>query len=459
MHGADRITYAELDRAVDDLAVAFLERGVRHSDVVTLLLPSSIRFAIAYLAAMRAGAITSAVNLRLGTRERDSILERTDPRVIVDETWDWSAVPGSAAAGTALPELSPDDPVCIVWTSGTTGAPKGAVYDHERLASISRNIGVLTEPGDRRLSVLPFPHVGYMTRVWDELANATTLVVAGEPWTAAETLRLVRDERVTVMTGVPTQWALLLDHPDCSETDFSSVRLAGIGGGPTSPELVHGIRATLGCPVVNRYTSTEAGLTTGTRPADSPEVVAITVGRPAPQVELRLVTPGGEGVEPGEIGEVMVRSPSMMKGYWRDAQATAAVLDADGFLHAGDLGFIGADGNLRLAGRTKEMYVRGGYNVYPVEVETVLTEHDAVARVAVVGVHDPVLGEVGVAFVVPVPGIDPSVLDRENVQSWVTARLADYKAPDRVVVVDDLPVTSMLKIDKRALAARATEED
>ena len=459
MHGADRITYAELDRAVDDLAVAFLERGVRHSDVVTLLLPSSIRFAIAYLAAMRAGAITSAVNLRLGTRERDSILERTDPRVIVDETWDWSAVPGSAAAGTALPELSPDDPVCIVWTSGTTGAPKGAVYDHERLASISPNIGVLTEPGDRRLSVLPFPHVGYMTRVWDELANATTLVVAGEPWTAAETLRLVRDEHVTVMTGVPTQWALLLDHPDCSETDFSSVRLAGIGGGPTSPELVHRIRATLGCPVVNRYTSTEAGLTTGTRPADSPEVVATTVGRPAPQVELRLVTPGGEDVEPGEIGEVMVRSPSMMKGYWRDAQATAAVLDADGFLHAGDLGFVGADGNLRLAGRTKEMYVRGGYNVYPVEVETVLTEHDAVARVAVVGVHDPVLGEVGVAFVVPVPGIDPSVLDRENVQSWVTARLADYKAPDRVVVVDDLPVTSMLKIDKRALAARATEED
>ena len=459
VHGEERITYAELDRAVDALAWVLVDRGVRHGDVVTLLLPSSIRFAIAYLGAMRAGAITSAINLRLGARERDSILERTDPRVVIDGTWDRDATPSGTSSTTGLPEVAMDDPACIVWTSGTTGAPKGAVYDHERLASISRNIGVLTEPGDRRLSVLPFPHLGYMTRLWDELANATTIVLAGEPWSAAETLRLVRDESVTVMTGVPTQWALLLDHPDCAATDFSGVRLAGIGGAAIAPELVHRMRDRLGCPVVNRYTSTEAGLTTGTSPDDPPDVVASTVGRPAPEVELRLVAPDGRTVAAGEVGEVMVRAPSTMREYWRDPDATAAAFDSEGFLRTGDLGRVDDGGNLRLVGRTKEMYVRGGYNVYPVEVEAVLSDHDAVASVAVVGAPDPMLGEIGVAFVVPAVESDRASLAREPLRAWVAARLADYKAPDRVVVVDDLPLTSMLKVDKRTLIARASKED
>jgi len=452
VHANKRVTYGWLDRSADGFAATLLDLGVRRSDVVTLLLPSSIKLAACYLGALRIGAITSAVNLRLGPNEQASIIARTDPVVTV--VGDGATVPDgpNPDAPTRLPHLTPTDPTCIVWTSGTTGAPKGAVYDHERQQAISRNIGELTRPRDRRLVVLPFPHVGYMTRMFDELANTTTIVIAGEPWSAAETLRLIREEGITMATGVPTQWSLLLEHPDLAITDFSGIRVAGLGAASIPPELVRRMREVLGCPVITRYTSTEAGVTTSTRASDLDEVIATTVGRPAPDVEMRLVAPDtGTPVGPEEVGEVECRSPAMMRGYWRDPELTATVIDHDGWLHTGDLGFVDADGNLRLVGRSKEMYIRGGYNVYPAEVEGVLAEHPAVSRAGVVGAPDPVLGEIGVAFLVPAEGADRSSLGADDVRAWCRARIADYKAPDRVVIVDDLPVTSMLKIDKAAL--------
>jgi acyl-CoA synthetase (AMP-forming)/AMP-acid ligase II len=197
-------------------------------------------------------------------------------------------------------------------------------------------------------------------------------------------------------------------------------------------------------------------VTTSTLATDPDEVIATTVGRPTPEVELRVVDGAGRPVPAGAVGEVWSRSPAMMRGYWRDPALTATVVDADGWLHTGDLGFVGEDGNLRLVGRLKEMYIRGGYNVYPAEVEAVLTDHPGVARAAVVGAPDPILGEVGVAFVVATEGAAPPTPD--ELRAWCRARLADYKAPDRVEVVSDLPTTSMLKIDKRALSARAAEQ-
>lgn len=467
VHGEKRVTYGWLDRSADGFAATLLDGGVAPGDVVVLMLPSSIKFAACYLGALRVGAITSAVNLRLGPREQASIFARTDPKVTV--VGDGAVVPDGvdpgqvlpvtelghafgADAPTRLPRLTPDHPTCIVWTSGTTGAPKGAVYDHERQAVISRNIGELTAPGDRRMVVLPFAHVGYMTRMWDELAHTTTIVIASEPWSAEETLRLIRDEGITMATGVPTQWALVLDHPDVARTDFSRVRVAGTGASTIPPELIRRMRETMGCPVITRYTSTEAGVTTSTLATDTPEVIATTVGRPAPDVELRIVVPeSGAVASPGEIGEIVCRSPAMMCGYWRDPDLTATVVDGDGWLHTGDLGYVGDDGNLRIVGRLKEMYIRGGYNVYPAEVEATLSEHPAVGRVAVVGIPDPVLGEIGAAFVVAAPDADPRELELDAVRAWCRAQLADYKAPDRVVVVDDFPVTPMMKVDKRAL--------
>jgi acyl-CoA synthetase (AMP-forming)/AMP-acid ligase II len=477
VHGEKRVSYGWLDRAADGFASTLLDGGVNPGDVVGLLLPSSIKFAACYLGALRVGAITSAINRRLGPAEQASIVGRTAPKLTV--VGDGAPLapgpdPGrvlpvtelkeafEAEPSSRLPNVAPTDPTCIVWTSGTTGAPKGAVYDHESQAAISRNIGVLTSPGDRRLVSLPFPHVGYMTRIWDELANTTTIVLVGEPWSAAETLRLIREERITMGTGVPTQWSLVLEHPDLERTDFSGLRVAGLGGAAIAPELVRRMRETLRCPVITRYTSTEAGVTTSTLADDPDEVIATTVGKPAPEVELRIVDPAdGQDVAvdangASAVGEVICRSPAMMRGYWHDPELTATVVDRHGWLHTGDLGRMGADGNLRIVGRLKEMYIRGGYNVYPVEVEAVLAEHPDVVRAAVVGVPDSVLGEVGVAYVVADPGGPPP--DRDSLRAWCRERIADYKAPDRVIVLDELPITPMLKVDKRALVERAAVE-
>ncbi|HEX5615798.1 MAG TPA: class I adenylate-forming enzyme family protein [Acidimicrobiia bacterium] len=472
--GDRTITYAELDRAVGGCATALRAAGVGHGDVVVLLLRSSIEFAVTYLGAIRIGAITSAINLRLGPGERRSIVARSAPRLVVAE--DDVEVPDdgvapvvrrvtlpAAFASEPLPidrhvALQSHDPVAIVWTSGTTGAPKGAVYDHGAMREISIGMGELTEPGDRRLSVTPFPHVGYMTRVWDELANGTTLVLTGDPWSASEHLRCLAEERITVAAGVPTQWSWILDHPDAATIDTSHLRIASIGAASVPPELVRRMRETLGCPVIVRYTSTEAGLLTGTRLGDPDDVVAATVGRPSPVVDMRVVDPDtDEQVTPGTVGEVRCRSRAMFTGYWNDADATAAAFDVHGYLKTGDLGALGADGNLRLVGRRSDMYIRGGFNVYPVEVEAALAEHPAVARAAVVGTPHPALGEVGVAFVVLDPQAEP-IDETETLREWCRARLAGYKAPERVIVVPELPVTAMMKVDKRALAERATEE-
>jgi len=361
----------------------------------------------------------------------------------------------------------PSDPVCVVWTSGTTGRPKGAVFDHANLAAVAAGTDVLSHPGDRRLSPLPFAHVGYMTRAWDEMLHALTTVITPTPWRAADALAVMVAERVTVAQGVPTQWALMLELDELDRADLSALRIAGTGAAPVTAGLVAEIRRRLGVPVVVRYTSTESSLGTGTRPEDPDEVVATTVGRPVAGVELVVTDEAGRVLGIDEIGRIRIRSGAVMRGYWGgrgdgaagtgallDAEATAAVLGADGWLRTGDFGSLDADGNLSLAGRDNELYLRGGYNVFPAEVEAVLATHPAVARAAVVGSPDPVLGEVGVAFIVPAPGARRAPGDDE-LRDLCARRLADYKAPDAFVAVDDLPLTPMLKVDKRALAAPA----
>ncbi len=477
--GRRRLTFAGWDAASDAVAGRLSSMGVGKGDVVCLLLPSSIDYAVCYQAAARIGAITTGVNLRMGAAERASITARVHPVVTVVDT---DVVAGDAlgpGSGAVLARrsladawgdgvapavaLDEHDPVVIVWTSGSTGAPKGAVFDHANLRAVAAGTDVLSHPGDRRLSPLPFAHVGYMTRAWDEIAHGVTTVVTPQPWTAAQAIALLTSERVTVGQGVPTQWALMLAHPDFDGADVSSLRIASTGASRVPPELVRAMRERLGCPVVVRYTSTESSLGTGTRPDDDDEVVATTVGRPVPGVELEIVAADGAPVAPGEVGRVRLRSAAVLRGYVGDLAsgvlldpgATAAVLDAEGWVTTGDLGVVGDDGNLRLVGRVSEMYIRGGYNVYPAEVEAVLGEVPAVAHVAVVGTPDPVLGEIGVAFVVPVdPAVPP---DLEGLRSACRSRLADYKAPDRLYLVVDLPVTPMAKIDKRELAARAAE--
>jgi acyl-CoA synthetase (AMP-forming)/AMP-acid ligase II len=355
--------------------------------------------------------------------------------------------------------------VAVVWTSGTTGRPKGALFDHANLAAVARGTDVLSQPGDRRLSPLPFAHVGYMTRTWDEVAHAVTTVITPSPWKADVAVRIMAEEGVTVAQGVPTQWALMLASAELERADLRSLRIAGTGAARTTAAMVAEMRRRLGVPVVVRYTSTEASLGTGTTLESTDEQVATTVGRPVPGVELAIVDDEGCTVPDGQVGRVLLRSDAVMRGYWGqgpgrgrstheliDAEATAAVLAPDGWLTTGDFGLRTEPGDLQLAGRAHERYIRGGYNVYPAEVEGVLSTHPSVARVAVTGVADDVLGEVGVAVVVAEAGARP---DLAELRSHCARSLSDYKAPDALVVVDELPLTPMMKVDPAGLAALA----
>ena len=338
-----------------------------------------------------------------------------------------------------------------MWTSGTTGTPKGAWFDHRALHASAEMSGILSAPFDRRSMPLPFAHAGYMNKLWDQLDFVITCVLLPGVWTAQGLLDVLVRHRVTGGQGVPTQWTKLLELPELAEADLSSLRLASTGSAPVSPELAERMRTRLGCPIVVRYACTESSTMTGTEPDDPPEVLLHTVGRPRPGVEMMLVDDDGKEVAPGETGIIRMRTACQMRGYWNDPERTAEVMSDDGWILTGDLGRFRDDGNLVLCGRVTEMYIRGGYNVYPLEVENVLMEHPAVERAAVLGVPAPVIGEIGVAFVVPAGS--HAAPTREELQAWCRERLADYKAPDRVEIVDDLPITAMLKVDKSALRA------
>jgi acyl-CoA synthetase (AMP-forming)/AMP-acid ligase II len=357
--------------------------------------------------------------------------------------------------------VDPDAPVAIVWTSGTTARPKGALFSTRSLAAVAAGVDVLGASGDVRLSPLPFAHVGYMTRVASELALGITTVITPTPWSAEAAISVMAAERVTVAQGVPTQWALILDHPALAEADLSSLRVAGTGAAKMPSSRVRALRAALSVPVVVRYTSTEASLGCGTRPGDPDEVVARTVGVPVPGVERRIVGDDGRACGPGEVGQVWLRSPATMLGYLDrvegtptgnrfviDEALTATAKDADGWIHTSDLGRLDEAGNVELVGRLQELYQRGGYNVYPAEVEEALRALDEVADACVVGVEDDILGEVGVAVVVPRTGSTPTL---SSLREGVAGAVADYKRPDAVVLVDALPLTAMSKVDRAAL--------
>lgn len=467
--GARRLTFAEWIAAADGVAAQLAARGVGPGDVVAIALPSSIDYAIAYAAIARLGAVASGLNLRLGPREVAAITARATPKVVVVD--DGAPLGGLAPevvrltrrelAGARAEAARPEprgrssDPVVIIWTSGTTGAPKGAWFDHDALRAGVTTAGVLSAPVDRRLVSTPFAHAGYMAKLWEQVAWATTVVISPTPWAAADTVALIASERITVVGAVPTQWAKILEEPGLDALDTSTLRIGVAATAPAPPELVEQVTARLGCALVVRYAMTESPSITGTEPGDPPETLFRTVGRPQPGVEVELRDPTGAAVASGEVGRVHVRSAGAMRGYWNEPALTTNALQPDGWLRSSDLGRFDPDGNLVLVGRVGDMYIRGGYNVYPLEVEHVLAEHPAVAEVAVVGLPTEVIGEIGVAFVVARDATGPPGLD--ELRAWCRARLADYKAPDRVVVLDALPRTPMMKVDTDALRAQLAQ--
>jgi acyl-CoA synthetase (AMP-forming)/AMP-acid ligase II len=305
--------------------------------------------------------------------------------------------------------------------------------------------------GPRGLASTSLAHLGPMTKLGGTLRGGGTTFLMRR-WTAGAALRAVAEHGVTFLGGIPTQVALMMEHPSFDRTDLSSVQAIVIGGGPATPALVRTARRRFGVPVAMRYSCTEAAIGTGTGFTDPLEDAEVSVGRAQPGVTLSVLGDDDKPVASGEVGHVCLKSAAVMEGYWQDPAATAEAFTPDRAVRTGDLGWVDEQGRLRLAGRSKEMYVRGGYNVYPIEVEGVLAEHPSVAAVAVVARPDNVMGEVGVAFVVPRAGTqEPSLAELHR---FASGRLAPYKLPAELRVVQELPLTSMDKIDRRELTTR-----
>jgi acyl-CoA synthetase (AMP-forming)/AMP-acid ligase II len=302
--------------------------------------------------------------------------------------------------------------------------------------------------GDRYLMVNPYFHMfGLKAGILASTVAGATMLP--EPvFDVDRALGRVAAERVTVLPGAPTLYRSILDHPDRRHHDLSSLRVAVTGAADIPVDLIRQIGDELPFQViVSGYGLTEAGTATATVPGDDVEVVATTVGRARPGFEVRIAD-----APAGGAGEILLRGPSVMAGYLDDPEATAATLSADGWLRTGDLGVLGDDGNLRVVGRVKDMFIVGGFNAYPAEIENALAGHPGVRQAAVIGVPDGRLGEVGLAFVVPVPGAPP---DPAELIAWSRERMANYKVPRSVVLVDELPLNATGKVDKNVLRRRA----
>jgi fatty-acyl-CoA synthase len=363
----------------------------------------------------------------------------------------WQQFAKSAHADVCLPAVSPDTIAQIQYTSGTTGLPKGVLIHHRGLTNAARlwaySLGA--RPGECWLNPNPLFHVsgsGFMTLGPLQLLGTQVLC----PFDPGLMLDLIETERPAIAGGAATMVEMLARHPDFGRRDTSSVRVLPAGGMPVPASLVRRAESGLGARFHVSYGQTEAsGLTHAVRSSDPPEVRTGTVGRPLPQVEVRVADPGsGRTQALGAVGEVLVRGYQVMAGYFELPEATAAAIDADGWLHTGDLGSMDARGNLRIQGRLKEMIIRGGENIFPREIEDVIASHPAVAAVAVVGLPDPVFGEQVAACVELAPGTSA---DAAELRALCEQNLARFKVPARWDFVAAMPRTPLGKIQKYLL--------
>lgn len=473
------LTYEQLDHLADELAAGLSHRGVAESDVLALVLPSGGDWVVAAVAAARLGAVFAGISPALAAPERAAALALIEPRLalvdpsLVDglplRTEVAVVEPGSRGAALAAPHGSTprtpvahddDRPAVICFTSGTTGRPKAATYRGRQLRAIqSIDLGPDAEErwggGSPMLASTQFAHVGMSTKLPWYLRTGVTLHVMAR-WRAEDALRLIAEQQMPTIGVVAPQLALMLRSPLVDTLDLSSVQAIIAGGAASPPTLVHEARRRLGAAYSIRYSSTESGGVGIATAFDAPDDEALhTVGRPRPGIEVRIADEDDVPVPDGTVGELQLRSGAVMDGYWNDPEATARALTADRWLRTGDLALLDDEGRVVLAGRRTDMYIRGGYNVFPTEVEHVLVEHPGVLDVVVVPRPDEVMGELGLALVVPVDPEAPPTL--EELREHAAATLARHKLPERLLLADDLPLTSAQKVD-RVEARRLVEE-
>jgi len=496
--GDVRLTFRELCAEIDLAARAMIASGVAPGDKVAIWAPNIWEWAVAALGCHSVGGIVIPLNTRFKGNEAGYVVGVAGARrlfTVTDflETNYVELLAGAAGADTVeeivvmrgtVPDgcvawkdfvaraqhvdageldtrsaaVQPDDLCDILFTSGTTGRPKGAMLFHS--ASIRAYdswadvVGLRT--GDRYLIINPFFHAfGLKAGILASFIKGAT-IIPHPVFDVPAVMRRVMEEQVTMLPGPPAIFQTILNHPDLASFDLSSLRLSVTGAAAIPTQMIVDMRAKLGFEnVVTGYGLTEThGIATMCRHDDDPETIAKTSGRPIPNVEARVVDESGQELPPGEQGEVVVRGYNLMKGYYDNAEATADAIDADGWLHTGDLAYRDEGGNFVITDRLKDMFIVGGFNAYPAEIENMMMEHPGVASVAVVGVPDARLGEVGMAFVVPATGAVP---DAAELIEWCRENMANYKAPRYVEFVESLPLNASNKVLKFELAARGKE--
>jgi acyl-CoA synthetase (AMP-forming)/AMP-acid ligase II len=495
--GDVRLTFPQLSTAVADAARGAIALGLQPGDRAAIWAPNIGEWVIAALGVLSAGGVLVPLNTRFKGSEAAYILSKSGARVLFTVTdflgTDYVAelashradlpletvvvLQGTSSCGATAwsdflargaSEVSPsateqriaaiksDDLSDIIFTSGTTGRPKGVMATHGqslRVYEAWTEVVGLAE-GDRYLVVNPFFHTfgykaGFLAAI---MRGATTIPHA--VFDVPQVLQRVAAERVSMLPGPPTLYQSILNHPERDRFDLSSLRLAVTGAAAVPVEMIRRMREELTFKtIVTGYGLTEStGTVAMCRHDDDPETIANTSGRAIPDTEVRVISTDGEEVPRGQAGEIVVRGYNVMVGYFDDAAETAAAIDSQGWLHTGDIGVMDDRGYLRITDRLKDMFIVGGFNAYPAEIEGALLRHPTVAQAAVVGVPDDRMGEVGMAFVVARPGAS---VNADELMVWCRGEMANYKVPRRVEVVESLPLNASGKVLKYQLRAQA----
>lgn len=490
----DAIGFATLDHQADRVARALLADGLVKGDRVGIWAPNMWEWVAAAVGAQRIGGVLVPLNTRLRGGEVADIVRRarithlfsigdflgryypdmlrteTMPdlrRIIVlrpdadkqrglEQGWEpflaLGGIIGDDRLAARAATIGPDDLADIMFTSGTTGLPKGAVFDHRRSLGGGRawcdiaNLG----PDDRYCVFGPFSHNASYKAGWVAGLMTGSTIYWPDTYDGAAILSLIADNRISVMPAPPTVWQEVLDHPHKADWDISCLRYLSTGATTIPIELIRRLRRETPIQVLaTGYGMTECcGSATQTLPDDPIERVVQTVGRPIPGTEIRIAGPDGQSLPPGEAGEVLIHDGKLLLHYLDNDNATHSALDADGWLRSGDVGMLDADGYLRITDRLKDMFIVGGFNVYPAEIERQMGGLPGLRACAVVGMPDARLGEVGHAFIVRTAG---STLSEGDVIAWGKANLANYKVPRGVTFLDALPMNSTGKVVKFAL--------
>jgi len=470
------ITYSQLDDATARVAGMLRERGIEPGERVGIMLPNVPQFAIAYYGVLRAGGVVVPMNVLL--KQREVAFHLGDPEAKLMFAWHEVAQPAQDGAqevgaecvvvkpgefermiGDVEPlgetaERAADDVAIILYTSGTTGKPKGAMLSHSNMsrnAEVTARTLLQLEPADVVLGALPLFHAFGQTCALNTTIAAGGSLALVPRFDAGKVLETIQRDRVTVFEGVPTMFAALLNHPEHERFDVSTLRVCVSGGAALPVEILRAFQETFRCIILEGYGLSETSpVACFNHPNREREPGSI--GTPIEGIEMKLVDDDRNEVSGDEVGEIAIRGHNIMTGYWNRPEATAEAIDADGWFFSGDIAKLDDEGRYYIVDRKKELIIRGGYNVYPREIEEVLYEHPAVREAAVIGIPHPELGEEVAAAVALKAGAE---VTESEVRDFVKSNVAAYKYPRHVWFVEDLPKGPTGKILKREIDAPA----